>query len=711
MDVQHEMAGWGPALSLRHLQHLQVRNGNGKAGAFMNYKRGKLKNSGGEGDIYEVAGYPHLLMKIYHEHDAQGERILTPGLLKKLEFMKSNPPGGLVSGRLLAWPLELMYEGEEARGFVMPKLAFDAHIREVYAYKHPKFDEQDYADFPSSKSRIGIAVNLAATVNLIHEQGFVIGDLNHENIGINKETAAISIADCDSFHIEDGEGHVFRTNVIMPGYLAPEIINHCNQERGLGKPYTIDKVAMPTFTRESDLFCLAVHIFKLLMNGVDPFRGVLSNAAGSVASPFQGNEAVERNAYVFKDGNVPSAVFCLRSDQVPPKIASLFDKAFLDGHTDPSARPSAAEWYHALMEYYSALIPCKSNREQKHFYYKELERCPFCEADERYSAVQIELQKNLEVKEEPSRNPDRKRNRDSTEKRFLFQKMFAGLLFVLFISFGIAYFYAQSNPAYDRQNVYHTSTTAVPDNITPVQALPESTENAGSSDIPGTAAPSQDLSAPASSWFDSNRDFRSLTLNVTKSMVPDGYTIYGINEPTTFSITPSVSGAWLIETSYSDSVSVDPYLRLLDEYGQELIFSDDSGIFDAYNASILTHLNEGTQYYLYTDVFDESVREPYEIHALDYVWVEEGRSYDFTPISTETYVIATQSEGGVDPILRLDDITYNEQEPVLLAESDDWQNTRDARIEATLFGGRKYKLSATYYGQSPLGYRLMINRK
>jgi len=42
----------------------------------------------------------------------------------------------------------------------------------------------------------------------------------------------------------------------------------------------------------------------LLMNGVDPYRVVRYDAVGSNASPFMGNEAIERDSYVFKLGKI-----------------------------------------------------------------------------------------------------------------------------------------------------------------------------------------------------------------------------------------------------------------------------------------------------------------------------------------------------------------------------------------------------------------------
>ena len=369
----------------------------------MAYTKGRLLIDGGEGYIYEVAGNPHLLVKSYKETDSLGEPVITQELIDKLSFMINNPPSVLLEKKVIAWPLEAVCDtagdGSDVlqsisgeipdcfAGFVMPKLDMNEHLQRVYSYRHPVLDAEEYDKFPSVKSRISIAINLCSALHELHRAGYVIGDFNHRNIGVNYGTGQIYIVDCDSFHITDREGDVHRSNVIMAGYLAPEIISHCSGERAEGRDYNLDKVLLPTFTKESDLFCLAIHIFKLLMNGVDPYRGVKSDATGSTASPFVGNDAIERDAYVFKPGNKPSAVFCPPMESVPPELFSLFDKAFIQGRKDPKLRPNAEKWYHALNRFLNNdLMQCP--KDAKHQHYKQLTQCPYCTADRRHMEAQ-----------------------------------------------------------------------------------------------------------------------------------------------------------------------------------------------------------------------------------------------------------------------------------------------------------------------------------
>jgi DNA-binding helix-hairpin-helix protein with protein kinase domain len=380
----------------------------------VSFTRGNLlaNKDGGEGLIYEVQRRSDLLIKVYKEKNKEGKSIVTPELECKLEYMRANQPKPPLDHGVLAWPVDLVYEQRKLIGFVMPKLNFDVSILDVYAYKHPKFDDKDYANLPYVETRLLVAINLARTVHELHKAGYVVGDLNHENIGINKKNnAQVVIVDCDSFHIIDNSGKVMRANVVMPGYLAPEIIAYCHSERKKGNRYNLDEVEIniaskkTTFTKQSDLFCLAVHIFSSLMNGTPPFLGVQDRATGSAAAPFIGNEGIERNNYVFKSGLHPSAEFCIASNEIPQELVSMFYRAFVNGNDNPSKRPTAEEWYNALIRYSGMLKQCQNNK--KHQYYNALNYCPYCEADKRWEISQTPRPKLPPIPPQPPQPPQK----------------------------------------------------------------------------------------------------------------------------------------------------------------------------------------------------------------------------------------------------------------------------------------------------------------
>jgi DNA-binding helix-hairpin-helix protein with protein kinase domain len=241
--------------------------------------RGQLLKDGGEGYIYEVRRHPELLMKIYKRRNADGAPIVTPELVSKREYMSRYPPGALVSRGVLAWPNELVYENGSCVGYIMQRLRPDVQTRTAYSRKRPT----DAAE--SVSSRVGVAVNLSAALHERHGAGYVVGDFNRGRVGMDYSTGLVYFADCDSFQITDDGA---------------------------------DTASLTAFTRESDLFCLAIHIFRLLMN-----------------------EAGER----------PFALYRPPVRQLPPELLALFRRAFIDGRAAPSARPDAQAWHNALKRY------------------------------------------------------------------------------------------------------------------------------------------------------------------------------------------------------------------------------------------------------------------------------------------------------------------------------------------------------------------------
>jgi hypothetical protein len=123
-------------------------------------------------------------------------------------------------------------------------------------------------------------------------------------------------------------------------------------------------------------------MFKLLMNGADPFRGELKGVKDAGATQLLGNDAIEQNLYVFREGYKPSAIFCPPAEALPNSLITLFNDAFINGRADPVLRPDSTDWYYALENYQKReLTQCKKN--PKHQYFIALKACPYCSADKK----------------------------------------------------------------------------------------------------------------------------------------------------------------------------------------------------------------------------------------------------------------------------------------------------------------------------------------
>ncbi len=110
-------------------------------------------------------------------------------------------------------------------------------------------------DFYRSRDRnelrvaLNAAIQLTRLVSEIHQRGFIIGDLSHTNVLIDRD-GYVTLLDADAY-----------------GRVAPP-----RRARGATANWTAPEVAMDgTPTQASDRFLVAVHVAKLLLRGVGPF--------------------------------------------------------------------------------------------------------------------------------------------------------------------------------------------------------------------------------------------------------------------------------------------------------------------------------------------------------------------------------------------------------------------------------------------------------
>jgi alpha-tubulin suppressor-like RCC1 family protein len=333
--------------------------------------------SGGEGSIHRVSGgTTKKVAKIYHTGK------LTLELENKLKYMVSNPPDKRVLNQV-AWPLDVLCDSKNKFcGFVMPELSINAELKDIYQYP-PTIGL-------TISNKIIIAGNICAVISAVHNAGYVFGDFNPRNIGVDASSGKVAFLDTDSYHVYDkAKNQHYRCKVCAEGYAAPELLEACANHKAANpndSKQLYEKTPLPTFTEKTDNFALAIHIFKLLMNGYTPFGGIIETVKPSRASPSQGNAAIRRNEYSFRPGYKPMSPAVPPLDIFPQEIADLFTRAFLViGQVNPSQRPTSIEWHQALSRYEHTLINCKVNK--LHQYDRKNKICPFCEADARYQSA------------------------------------------------------------------------------------------------------------------------------------------------------------------------------------------------------------------------------------------------------------------------------------------------------------------------------------
>ena len=303
-------------------------------------------NGGGEGTIHGIVGMNGYVAKIFKPDKRSADRE------EKLRCMVKK--GATVKNlEHITWPLDVIYNAEGFAGYVMQKIENVQSLTAVYN-----------GDKYNLRFRLLAAYNLCAAVETVHNMGQVCGDLNPQNICINlnvndKANAfKVTLVDADSYHFSTEE-KTYRCEVGLADYLAPEI------QKKVSGGVTLRNATLPTFTKETDLFALAVHVFCLLMNGCHPFacakrmNGTVENTMSqmtsssereSVVAP-QPIENIKDGYFPFYDSreNVTIPIYAPPLSSLPQELRTLFIRTFKDGYEDPTKRATAEEWCLSLI--------------------------------------------------------------------------------------------------------------------------------------------------------------------------------------------------------------------------------------------------------------------------------------------------------------------------------------------------------------------------
>ncbi|PZF71873.1 protein kinase domain-containing protein [Taibaiella soli] len=309
-----------------------------------NYSPSSKIGQGGEGTVFEVMGSANLVLKIYSDP-------LVDEKIEKLIFMTSLLTDELQ--KFAAWPLDVVKDNKgNVCGLVMKKL-------EGYVPLHNLFSPMDRKKlFPDKGYNflVHVARNLATAFFKIHEMGIVVGDVNEANILVNS-TGMVSLIDCDSFQIKNGNRYYF-CEVGIPRYTPPELL-----ERG-----SFTNVIRTTNT---DNFSLSTLIFQLLFLGRAPFTGINPNK-----QEIDEETAIKTREFAYSLQRTNKKLFpaknSLEFTSLPAELIGLFHKSF----EDYPIRPVASQWINELQTLSKELVQC--GKSKIHFFPKKAGICPWC---------------------------------------------------------------------------------------------------------------------------------------------------------------------------------------------------------------------------------------------------------------------------------------------------------------------------------------------
>ena len=311
----------------------------------------KRIGKGGEGEVWLMAGEPKRAVKYYTLSDLASREA------KVREMAKL---GLADTCRLVAYPrATVTTKTGRFAGFTMSMVEGSRQIHELYGVKSRKihYPNKDY------RFLVRAAANTARAVAQVHASPCIIGDLNHSGFLVAND-ATVALIDADSFQLQ-AEGKTYPCLVGVPEFTPPELqgksLNHVVR------------------TKLHDQFGLAVAIFQLLCMGRHPYAGRYQGPDLTL------DQFIARNlfAYSLSSSNgvtPPSGVVAL--DAFPQGIITAFEYAF---GTDPSQRPTAAEWVGHLQALEGRLSHCATD--STHYYPSSAKACPWCKMEAASGAI------------------------------------------------------------------------------------------------------------------------------------------------------------------------------------------------------------------------------------------------------------------------------------------------------------------------------------
>jgi DNA-binding helix-hairpin-helix protein with protein kinase domain len=230
-----------------------------------------------------------------------------------------------------------------------------------------------------------VCLNLSRAIRRLHSAGLAHSDLSYKNVLVDPTSGQAAIIDLDGLVVPGR----FPPDVMgTPDFIAPEVLSTKHlpkQDRNRRHPNI-----------QTDKHALAVMIYMYLLHR-HPLRG------GKIhdSDPVKDEEMSMGSNALFVEhptdkSNRPKLSDIKPSHMTPipwpdvaklpysitgPYLKTLFDQAFIDGLHNPTMRPSAGDWEHALLKTIDLLQPCQNNKCDIKWYVFDNStkpKCPFC---------------------------------------------------------------------------------------------------------------------------------------------------------------------------------------------------------------------------------------------------------------------------------------------------------------------------------------------
>ena len=294
------------------------------------------------GVVYSTHGDQYPTVKVF-ERDSRGE-----AQKEKIEAMVGSPAKTPRASRdrdvRLQWPAAVLTDYSEKTflgcaytisvprsGQTIRDFAHSENADETLGSRVGSFIESLKEDTGGpGVDRYETAIDFAATVNALHNQNIAMCDFDPDKIIITDSELYFTL--CDSYAFNSG-----------PQYYPPTgVQERYFPQRGVGESINDNQY--------TDRFGLAVHLYRLLVNGTHPFGLPNEKSRDDLLEPEQLNPHIRQEPGEIASGASNGMAEAEQYAELPRMIRYHFEQCFIEGFDAPVERPSARQWVEVLTE-------------------------------------------------------------------------------------------------------------------------------------------------------------------------------------------------------------------------------------------------------------------------------------------------------------------------------------------------------------------------
>lgn len=301
----------------------------------------EVVGTGGEATVYSLKKKNNVLCKVYHKNNNHSDvknKIEVMIKHKTFQKLQNHPNYSLpiieIFDENKQW---IGYAKRNAEGINLSLLAHPILMKKNF----PKIKKVDIVE---------TLIKFLKDVQRLHENEIFIGDYNLSNFLINKKTYDISFIDTDSWQFTYRK-KIYRCNVGTADMTPPE---H-------------QSVDFKTINRtiESELFSIAVLLFKVLMQGRHPYDQV----GGESVLKNISNGLFPYNLDKITNKHIPNGPWFNLWNELSKEIKVLFMKTFCNQSqkrlllsSSSQKRATVEEWISALSDFRYTFIKGKNTK-------------------------------------------------------------------------------------------------------------------------------------------------------------------------------------------------------------------------------------------------------------------------------------------------------------------------------------------------------------